>query len=144
MQVKEMLKAKRADVITANPSDTIDALTHLLVLEKIGAVVVAVGDKSVIGIISERDVVRGLAQHGSDLLAMRVTEIMTHDVLTCNLDDNIKDIMRRMTLRHIRHLPVVEKNQLVGLISIGDIVKNRLDLMELEANVLRDQLVAHH
>lgn len=144
MQVKEMLKAKRADVITAKPTDTIDTLTHLLALEKIGAVVVAVGDKTVIGIISERDIIRGLAVHGPSLLAMRITEIMTHDVLTCNLDDNIKDIMRRMTIRRIRHLPVVENNQLVGLISIGDIVKNRLDLMELEANVLRDQLVAHH
>ena len=144
MLVKEMLKAKRADVVTAKPNDTIDALAHRLTLENIGAIVVSANGKNVEGIISERDVVRGLSRHRSNLLTMRVSELMTHDVLTCSPDDNIKDIMRQMTQRRIRHLPVVEKGQLRGLISIGDVVKNRLDLMQLEANVLRDQLVAHN
>ena len=144
MLVKELLKGKRADVVTAKPNDTIDVLAHRLTLENIGAVVVSSNGKKVEGIISERDVVRGLSRNRSNLLTMRVSELMTHKVLTCSPDDNIKDIMHQMTQRRIRHLPVVVKGQLIGLISIGDVVKNRLDLMQLEANVLRDQLVAHN
>ncbi|MGI9483278.1 MAG: CBS domain-containing protein, partial [Hyphomicrobiales bacterium] len=144
MLVNEMLKAKRADVITVKPHETLNTLVHRLAMENIGAVVVSNDGESVDGIISERDVVRGLTRHGPHLLQMTVSEIMTEHVLTCNPDDNIKEIMRLMTQRRIRHLPVVKNGGLIGLISIGDVVKDRLELMQLEANVLRDQLVAHN
>ena len=144
MLVKEMLKAKRSDVVTVRPSDTIETLVHRLNLENIGAVVESENGKQVDGIISERDLVRGLAHHSAHMLAMKVADLMTQKVLSCHPDDNVKDIMKQMTQRRIRHLPVVENSELKGLIGIGDVVKDRLELMELEANVLRDQLVAHH
>ena len=143
MLVNEMLKAKRTDVVTVKPHETLNTLVHRLTMENIGAVVVSTDGGKVDGIISERDIVRGLTRHGAHLLEMTVAEIMTEHVLTCSPNDNIKDIMRQMTQRRIRHLPVAENGRLMGLVSIGDVVKDRLELMELEANVLRDQLVAH-
>jgi len=84
-----------------------------------------------------------LADHRDDLLAMPVSELMTRSVATCALDADVKDLMRIMTQRRIRHLPVLDNGRLAGIVSIGDVVKNRLDDMELEANVLRDSLIAH-
>lgn len=143
MKVREILNAKRAGVTVVRPRETIDALAHRLKLEGIGSVVISSDGVTVEGIISERDIVRGLADHRNNLLAMPVSELMTRSVTTCTPDDNIKDIMRTMTQRRIRHLPVLDKGELVGIISIGDVVKNRLEDMELEANVLRDSLIAH-
>jgi len=143
MKVSEILNTKGTGVITVRPSETIDALVHRLKLEGIGSVVVSSDGVTIEGIISERDVVRGLADHRDRLTAMHVSELMTRSVATCTPGDNVKDIMRTMTQRRIRHLPVVEAGKLIGIISIGDVVKNRLDDMELEANVLRDSLIAH-
>ena len=122
MQVKSILKAKGTRVITVAPHTTIDALAHRLRLENIGAVVVSSDGVTVDGIISERDVLRGLAEHGTELLVMPVEALMTQ--------------------KRIRHLPVVNGDRLVGIVSIGDVVKNRLDDMEMEANVLRDYAIA--
>ncbi|MEE9479058.1 MAG: CBS domain-containing protein, partial [Kiloniellales bacterium] len=91
-----------------------------------------------------RDVVRGLADHGTELLEMRVIDLMTSPVKTCTLEANIKDVMAVMTRSRIRHLPVVETGALIGIISIGDVVKNRLEEVELEADVLRDAYIASH
>ena len=143
MRVSEILTAKGAAVTTVRPHETIDALTHRLRLEKIGSAVVSSDGTHIEGIISERDVVRGLAEHREALLAMSVSDLMTVSVATCTPDDSVKDVMRTMTQRRIRHLPVTEDGTLVGIVSIGDVVKNRLDDMELEANVLRDSLIAH-
>ena len=143
MQVKAILKTKGTGVITVPPQTTIDALAHRLRLENIGAVVVRGDGASVDGIISERDVLRGLAEHGTELLVMPVQDLMTRGVQTCTPDASVKDVMRLMTQKRVRHLPVVEGERLVGIISIGDVVKNRLDEMEMEANVLRDSLIAH-
>ena len=143
MKVREILNTKRAGVTVVRPRETIDALAHRLKLEGIGSAVISSDGDTVEGIISERDIVRGLADHRNNLLAMPVSDLMTRSVTTCAPDDNIKDIMRTMTQRRIRHLPVLEKGKLVGIISIGDVVKNRLEDMELEANVLRDSLIAH-
>ena len=143
MRVSEILNAKGASVTTVRPHETIDALTHRLRLEKIGSAVVSADGARIDGIISERDVVRGLAEHREALLAMTVSDLMTASVATCGPDDSVKDVMRTMTQRRIRHLPVTEAGRLVGIVSIGDVVKNRLDDMELEANVLRDSLIAH-
>ena len=143
MRVSEILNAKGSGVTTVRPNETIDALTHRLKLERIGSAVVSADGAHIDGIVSERDVVRGLAEHREALLAMPVSDLMTHSVATCTPDDSVKDVMRTMTQRRIRHLPVTKSGKLVGIVSIGDVVKNRLDDMELEANVLRDSLIAH-
>ena len=138
MNVEQLLSGKGRKVVTINTHATIDILTKRLRMEKIGAAVVSDDGETVAGIISERDVVNGLADHGAALRAMMVSELMTKNVFTCKPDDDIRDIMRLMTQKRIRHLPVLEHGKLTGVISIGDVVKNRLEDMQMEANVLRD------
>ena len=140
MKVEQLLSGKGRQVVTIKTHSTIDALAHRLRLEKIGAVVVSDDGETVDGIISERDVATGLAEHGSQLRAMTVSELMTKHVVTCTPDDDIRDIMHLMTLKRIRHLPVMADGKLAGVISIGDVVKNRLEDMQMEANVLRDYI----
>ena len=143
MKVSEILNAKGSAVVTVRPHESIDALAHRFKLERIGSAVVSTDGDSIDGIISERDLVRGLADHRDELLTKTVEDLMTRSVATCEPDDSVKDVMRIMTQRRIRHLPVTVAGKLVGIVSIGDVVKNRLDDMELEANVLRDSLIAH-
>jgi CBS domain-containing protein len=95
----------------------------------------------VVGIISERDVVRGLAEHGAELLDMKVADLMTKNVKTCSPEDDLKHVMTEMTRSRIRHLPVTEDGRMCGIVSIGDVVKTRLDELETETNVLRDYIV---
>ena len=142
MKVREILKSKGSRVVTASPHATIDALVHRLKLEGIGAAVVTEDGSRVDGIVSERDVVRSLASFGPRLLDMRVADIMTNAV-TCTPEDGVKEVMRRMTIQRVRHLVVIEEGRLAGIVSIGDVVKSRLDEIEMEANVLRDYIVAH-
>jgi len=142
MTVQNILNEKGTKVATVRPHETIGTLVHKLKLENIGAVVVSQDGKRVDGIISERDVVRGLAAHGAELLAMRIDKLMIRDVLTCAPADSVKDVMQTMTSRRVRHLPVVEKGKMVGVVSIGDVVKNRLEDVEMEARVLRDYITA--
>ncbi len=142
MTVAIILKEKGTKVATVRPHETIGTLVHKLKLENIGAVVVSQDGERVDGIISERDVVRGLAAHGAELLAMRIDKLMIRDVLTCTPGDSVKDVMQTMTTRRVRHLPVVDKGKMVGVVSIGDVVKNRLQDVEMEARVLRDYITA--
>ena len=99
--------------------------------------------KTVEGIVSERDVAWGLTEHGADLLNLHVTDLMTRSVVTCSPDDTIATIASIMTERRLRHLPVLSNGELVGVVSIGDVVKYRLEEMQLEANILRDYAVVH-
>jgi len=138
MNVDQLLRGKGHKVITVGTHATIDILTRRLRMEKIGAAVVSDDGETVEGIISERDVVNGLADHGNELRAMMVSELMTKNVFTCSPDDDVRDLMRLMTQKRIRHLPVLDHGKLAGVISIGDVVKNRLEDMQMEANVLRD------
>ncbi|MGH6661698.1 MAG: CBS domain-containing protein [Rhodospirillales bacterium] len=142
MTVQNILNEKGTKVATVRPHETIGTLVHKLKLENIGAVVVSQDGKRVDGIISERDIVRGLAAHGAELLAMRVDKLMIRDVLTCAPEDSVKDVMQTMTSRRVRHLPVVVKGKMVGVVSIGDVVKDRLQDVEMEARVLRDYITA--
>lgn len=142
MTVESILKEKGTKVATVRPHETIGTLVAKLKLENIGAVVVSEDGKRVDGIISERDVVRGLAAHGGELLAMTIDKLMIRDVLTCAPGDMVKDVMQTMTTRRVRHLPVVKDGHMVGLVSIGDVVKNRLEDVEMEARVLRDYITA--
>ena len=138
MNVDGILRAKGASVATIRPDATIGDLVHGLRDERIGAMVVSEDGRFVMGIISERDVVRGLAERGPRILETQVAELMTHDVVSCTPQDTVKQVMAEMTRRRIRHLPVVADGVLCGIVSIGDVVKNRLEEMETETNVLRE------
>ena len=138
MKVRTMLAQKGDRVLTIRTDATISAAIEILTAEKIGALVASDDGAAVLGILSERDVVRGLREHGEALLSMKVAEFMTTPVKTCELTDDIQDIMAQMTRSRIRHLPVVEEAKLRGMISIGDVVKNRLEELEAEASALRD------
>lgn len=143
MQVKEVLAAKGQDVATVHPSATLSAVAQRLRLDGIGALVVVDGDK-VVGMISERDIVRTFAEHRADIADMKVAEVMTAKVITCQPDDSLTRILGMMTRHRIRHLPVMEGGRLAGVISIGDAVKHRLGELEMEAAVLRDVYIAGH
>ncbi len=142
MFVAEILKVKGSDVVSTGPGETVAALVRLLNLKRIGAVVVRDAEGKVIGMCSERDIIRGIAVQGERALDMQVRELMTREVVTCKSTDTVSEVMKVMTDRRFRHLPVVDEGKLLGLISIGDVVKNRLDETEIEARVLRDYVIA--
>lgn len=144
MKVSNVLEVKGTDVFTVRPEETINTLSHRLRALRVGAIIVSSDGSTVDGIISERDVAFALAEHGADLLNMKVSDLMTRSVVTCTRDSSIADLMKQMTQRRIRHLPVVENGRLVGVISIGDIVKHRLAEMQTEADVMRDYAIARH
>lgn len=146
MQVSDILAKKGTRVVTVRSDISIATALQKLVLERIGALVVSDDGEHVDGILSERDIVRALAAEGAELLRAdrRVADLMTRSVRVCAPSDSIKHVMDTMTRYRVRHLPVVEGGKLVGLVSIGDVVKNRLDELELEANVLRDAWIASH
>jgi CBS domain-containing protein len=124
-------------VATIRPDATIAAAIDMLNRERVGALVVSEDGGEVAGVLSERDIVRALGRHGEDLLSRAVEDIMTRDVITCEPGDTVGELMSEMTNRRIRHLPVVVEGRLRGIVSIGDVVKNRLDEVEFEASSLR-------
>ena len=146
MKVREILEQKGRRVVTIRPDATISTAVHRMALERIGALVASEDGAVIAGILSERDVLRGLAQDGAAIMSSdhRVADLMTTGVRTCSPDDAIKAVMAEMTRHRIRHLPVVENGRLAGVISIGDAVKSRLDEMELETVVLREAYIASH
>ncbi|HEY5607757.1 MAG TPA: CBS domain-containing protein [Alphaproteobacteria bacterium] len=137
MYVSQILKTKGANVVTARADDTIARVAEQLATERIGAVVV-MGEGRIAGILSERDIAYGLARHGQDLLALRVSDLMSRLVATCSPEDDTGTLMEMMTDRRVRHLPVLDNGKLAGIISIGDVVKARLSEMAVEVNELRD------
>jgi CBS domain-containing protein len=142
MNVEGILRSKGAAVVTIKPDATVRDLVDGLREERIGAMVVSEDGRSVLGIISERDVVRGLAERGPRVLDAAVADLMTRNVVSCTPKDTVKQVMAEMTRRRIRHLPVVTDGVLTGIVSIGDVVKNRLEEMETETNVLREAYIA--
>ncbi|MEQ8195385.1 MAG: CBS domain-containing protein [Rhodospirillales bacterium] len=136
MRVSNILKRKGSNVITVAPIAAVAEVVKVLQMKRIGAILVVDGGK-IAGIVSERDITRGLAEHGAAVLDLPVSALMTHSVTTCSPESTIEDIMHLMTDGRIRHLPVVEGGHLVGFISIGDVVKNRLQELEAEKNQLR-------
>lgn len=135
MKIHEVLQSKGGGIVTITPSASVRDLLGLLAEHNIGAVVVSSDGSSVEGIVSERDVVRRIAGD-TGLLDAAVSTIMTAEVRTCAPDDVLTSLMKVMTEHRIRHLPVVEDGKLSGIISIGDVVKHRIDELEFE----RDQL----
>ncbi len=142
MHVRNILDTKGARVVTIRPDATIMATSRLLAQHRIGAVLVTDDAEHVVGVVSERDIVTGLANHGAGVTDMTVGELMTREVLSCALADTIADIMTVMTKRRVRHLPVIDDGKLVGIVSIGDVVKHRLDETALEVDSLRDYVLA--
>ena len=138
MIVKNILAAKQGDVVTIEPTANLAAAVKLLIERHIGAVVILDADHHVIGILSERDIVRALAEHGPTVLSEPVSQVMSRDVQTCSEDDTIGDLMGRMTIGRFRHLPVVRQGTLIGIVSIGDVVKSRVEEIDQEAKTLRE------
>ena len=142
MYVADILNAKGTEVIATGPAETVAATANLLNDRRIGAVIVRDAKDNVIGVVSERDIIRGIALNGASALDMEVRDLMTSEVVTCKPTDTISEVMRVMTTRRFRHLPVMEDGALKGMISIGDVVKYRLEETEMEARVLRDYVIA--
>ena len=143
MTVAAILHSKGKRVVTIRPDATIGAAVTRLRMENIGCLVVSETGDDVCGIISERDIVLSIPSHASDLHARTVAEIMTRSVHTCSPEDKLSAIMTTMTRFRIRHLPVKQDGKLAGIISIGDVVKRRLEELELERNVMRDYISAY-
>jgi CBS domain-containing protein len=137
MNVETILQNKGRAVATIRPDETVGAAVDALVSRNIGALVASDDGEKVDGIISERDIVHALAQYGSGLLTLTVAEVMTRQVVTCDPAESVGELMAEMTNRRIRHFPVVLNGRLCGIVSIGDVVKNRLDEIEYEAKSLR-------
>ena len=140
MIVKNILVGKRGNVVTIEPTADLTAAIKLLAEQRIGAVVILGADHRVVGILSERDIVRALAEHGPTVLNKPVGQVMTRDVKTCSEGDTIESLMDRMTTGKFRHMPVVEQGKLIGIVSIGDVVKNRVEEIEHESKSLRDYI----
>ena len=141
MTVKAILSRKGKDVLTIEPTATLAAAIKLLADRKIGAVVITGADRQVIGILSERDIVRAFAASGLAALDEQVGQVMTRKVMTCDEAETVASLMERMTQGKFRHLPVVERGRLAGIISIGDVVKYRLEEMEKESSALREYIL---
>ena len=139
MTVQRILADKGATVTTCQPHDPIADVARLLADKKIGAVVILRGE-AVAGILSERDIVRAIAAHGAKALARPASDIMTQNVVTCGPLDSNDHVMQLMTGGRFRHLPVVDDGKLVGIVSIGDVVKRRIAEIEREAAQIRDYI----
>ncbi len=144
MKVASILKAKGMGVLTTPPDATVATVARQLKEKGIGALVVSEDGTTLLGLIAERDIVHGLAEYGAKLLQHRVDQLMTRSVITCAPDDDITAVMAQMTRFRVRHIPVVQHGTLHGIVSIGDVVKHRLDELETEANILREAFLARH
>jgi CBS domain-containing protein len=140
MNVAAILRQKGRAVTTTSPSTTLLEVANKLAAKRIGAIVIVGARGTVAGIISERDIMRCLCAHGPDCLSRPVSESMTQDVISCQEDDTLDELMAMMTARRFRHLPVVTDGALVGIVSIGDVVKHHVAEVEMEATAMRDYI----
>jgi CBS domain-containing protein len=139
-KVSAVLEIKGHNVITVAPRDTVATLVSVLSANRIGAAPVIDEAGGLVGIVSERDVIRGIAEHAGAVTALTVEHLMTAEVRTCSPDDAIVELMEVMTLKRIRHLPVVRDGALEGIVSIGDVVKQRLKEAQSELDDLRSYI----
>ena len=140
MNVATILKLKGRSVATARPDSTLLEIATKLHAKRIGAIVVVGENGHVAGIVSERDVIRAIAEGGADALLKPVSAVMTADVVSCQESNALDELMELMTQGRFRHLPVMEDGSLVGIISIGDVVKNHVAEVEMEASSMRSYL----
>ena len=140
MRVKDILRQKGSEVATIASSATLAEAAQVLSVRRIGALVVSDDGTHLVGILSERDIVRRVSDDGASALESTVAMAMTADVHTCVKDDSLDELARTMTEHRFRHLPVVENGQLAGLVSIGDVVKRRVEQLEQEAQALTEYI----
>jgi CBS domain-containing protein len=139
MHVAAILSTKGATVEVVGPETPLTVAVHRMTSRGIGSLVVVGPDDELLGVLSERDIVRAIDRHGDGFARLRVREVMPASVAaTCAVSDDLSEVMRRMTMTRQRHLPVLDGTTLVGIISIGDVVKHRLDELEMQTHVLRD------
>ena len=141
MTISIILASKGREVVTIAPSASLASAVGLLVEKCIGAVLILGADRRVVGILSERDVVRALAERGAGALEEPVSQTMTRKVSTCNENESVFNIMERMTEGRSRHVPVVDQGKLVGIVSIGDVVKHRLQEMERDSAAMHNYIL---
>lgn len=142
MNVAGILKSKGSEIVTAGPQETLREVAGTLASRKIGAIVVTEASGAVAGIFSERDLVGAIAATGESALNDKVRDHMTKDVVTCMRDESVADLMVKMTDGRFRHLPVVEDGALIGIISIGDVVKRRIQETEQEVEAMRGYIAS--
>ena len=140
MTVNDILSQKGDHVLTIEPTATLAEAVQILARRRIGALLVTGADHRIVGIISERDIVRSLDEKGTAVLGIPVAEVMTRKVVTCGRNETIAEIMERITTGRFRHVPVTEHGRLVGIVSIGDVVKARLSQLEHEQDALREYI----
>jgi CBS domain-containing protein len=143
MSIQTILDRKGAEVFTIGATATVRSAADRMRERSIAALVVKSGD-AITGLISERDIVRAVSRHGERALSMEVLDVATHAAITVAPDDTVKRAMTLMTHYRVRHLPVIADGKLVGIVSIGDVIKHRVEDLETESNVLRDAYIAAH
>jgi CBS domain-containing protein len=141
MNIGQILKAKGRAVTTARPEATLLEIIDKLAAKKIGAIVVVGDGGEVVGIVSERDIIRKLGERGAEVLSEPVSKTMTANVITCREATTLDELMEVMTQGRFRHVPVVEDGALVGIVSIGDVVKNHIAEVEMEVTAMRGYFV---
>ena len=139
MTISDIMRGRESQIYSATRQETVGEVTSRLARQRIGAMPV-IEDGEVVGIISERDIIYGLAAHGSSMLTKSVGDVMTTPAITISSDTPIMSALSLMTKRRIRHLPVVDDGALAGFVSIGDLVKHRIEIIEAEANAMRDYI----
>jgi CBS domain-containing protein len=140
MSIQSILDRNRAEVVTIGPTDTLKSAADQMRAHNIAALVVKSG--AAVGLISDREIVHAVSRNGERALHMAVREVVTHPTITIAPEDTLKRAMSLMTHHRVRHLPVIDNGKLVGIVSIGDVVKSRLEDLETESNVLRDAYMA--
>ena len=138
MTIESILKRKGTDVTTIAPEASIKRAADWLSAKNIGALVVVTSENAVLGLISEREIVHAFSRYGETAGSMPVKEIMQYGVTTVSPDESVNRVMNLMTHHRVRHMPVLRDGKLAGIVSIGDVVKHRMEDLELETNVLRD------
>jgi len=142
MKLAELIKGKQKEIVKIRDDSKIATAASTMTAAKIGALLVEDGAGEIVGILSERDIVRGMGPHGADLHDVDVSELMTRNLIRCSPNDTVNEAMAMMTDRRIRHLPVFEGEELVGFISIGDLVKCRIMEVQSEAEALRQYILS--
>jgi CBS domain-containing protein len=140
MSVAAMLEGKPLNIVSASPDDTVKSAVALLAKHRIGAIIICDKSGDITGILSERDIVRDIAREGAGMLNGPISNYMTKKVLSCTSEDSINHVMEIMTANRFRHMPVSDNGKLVGIISIGDVVKRKIEQAEQEAAALKEYI----
>lgn len=142
MKVEMILQRKGTEVISLRPEDTVHTASAILAVNKIGALPVKNSAEEVVGILSERDIVRGLYKNGCGCLDGRVEDLMSRNVTTCTVDDEVQDVQQKMHTGRFRHIPVVKEGKLHGVVSQGDVMHMCIEKAQTEASVMRELAIA--